>query len=100
MRYWGMKGCYKCDTTDGLNPRATVLQWLVESSLLEPMKLIYSERMKIREKISLHQMGVHQMGIRAQLLKNIETTKEEMERAKLKAKELEVSLLVAILTLS
>ena len=37
------------------------------------------------------QMGVHQMGLRDQLLKNIETTKEEMERAKLKAKELEVS---------
>ena len=37
------------------------------------------------------QMGVHQMGIRAQLIKNIETVKEEVERAKVKAKELEVS---------
>ena len=36
------------------------------------------------------QMGVHQMGIRAQLLKNLETAKEEVERAKLKAQELEV----------
>ena len=40
--------------------------------------------------IALFQMGVHQMGIRAQLLKNIETAKEELDRAREKAKELEV----------
>ena len=58
----------------------------------EPTLIFKLEYCSLSILIPSMQMGVHQMGIRAQLLKSIETTREETERAKLKAKELEVSI--------